>query len=86
MWRFYADMTEMELLISETPDLNWTILRPPQLMDTKVPGNVVHSVSKPDPVSTKWMAQVSREDLAQVTFDVMEQNLYAKKRVLVYTV
>jgi len=78
-------MTEMELLISEAPDLNWTILRPPQLMDAKVPGNVVHSAEKPDPASN-WVAQVSREDLAQVTLNAMQQNLYEKKRVYVYTV
>lgn len=85
MWRFYADMTEMELLISETDGLNWTILRPPQLMDGKVKGEVVHSTEKPDPDSN-WVAQVSRTDLAQVAFDVMEQNQYEKKRAYVYTV
>lgn len=78
-------MTEMELLISESDDLSWTVLRPPQLMDSKVAGEVVHSVEKPDPDSN-WVAQVSREDLAQVTFDVMEQNQYEKKRAYVYTV
>ena len=84
MWRFYADMSEMDMIVGES-DLDWTILRPPQLMDEQVPGKVVHSVEKPDS-ATNWVAQVSRADLAQVLFDVMEQNLYSKKRVYVYTV
>lgn len=85
MWRFYADMADMELLISETDDMSWTILRPPQLLDNKVAGNIVHSVEKPDP-DLNWVPQISRTDLAQVTIDVTEQNLYDKKRVYVVTV
>ena len=76
-------MSEMELLISETDDISWTILRPPQLMDKKVKGEVVHSVNKP---ATEWITQVSRNDLATVTLDVLEQGQYEHKRVYVYTV
>ena len=83
MWRFYADMSEMELLISESDDISWTILRPPQLMDAKVKGEVVHSVDKP---TTEWIAQVSRDDLASITLDVLEQEQYENKRVYIYTV
>jgi putative NADH-flavin reductase len=83
MWRFYADMSEMELLISETDDIWWTILRPPQLMDEKVKGEAVHSVNKP---ATEWIAKVSRDDLASFTLDVLEQERYENKRVYVYTV
>lgn len=77
-------MSEMELLISETNDISWTILRPPQLMNEKVKGELVHSVDKPA-TRTEWVAQVSRDDLAQVTLDVVEQNQYDKKRVYIYT-
>jgi putative NADH-flavin reductase len=83
MWRFYADMSEMELIISETNDISWTILRPPQLMDADVKGELAYSVDKP---ATDWIAQISRDDLANVTLNVLEQAQFENKRVFVYTV
>lgn len=32
MWRMYSDMALMELLVSES-ELDWTLIRPPQLVD-----------------------------------------------------
>jgi len=93
MWRMYADMSDLELLVADAASASssddailndWTILRPPRLLHHALPGTVVaHSVQKPKPGA--WVAKLARTDLARVMLRVVEENLYSKKRVFVYT-
>ncbi|WP_428664298.1 NAD(P)-dependent oxidoreductase [Runella sp.] len=55
----YSDMLEMEKILSKT-DLNWTVIRPPWLRDSKHTGNYRISINEPLDNPSK----LSRADLA----------------------
>lgn len=69
----YDDMREMERIVMAT-DLDWTILRPPRLMDTPATGKVRLGV---DEYALANGATVSRADLA----DVVVQQLTSEELI-----
>lgn len=60
-----------ELAVWAASGLDWTLVRPPRLMDTPPTGQLEHDAH----ASTK-QTKISRADLAAFLADVAEQNLY----------
>ena len=77
-WRIYSDMTVMELVVTES-DLDWTIVRPPQLTDGPATGNVVAEhdrIPQGKPV-------VPREDLARFILESLERGSHIRQRPVI---
>ena len=77
-WKMYTDMLHMDLLISET-DLDWTIVRPPQLVDGPATGDLKVAVGS-FPEGTH---QITRADLARFLLDEVEEPSYMRQRPII---
>lgn len=74
-WRMYSDMLHMELLISES-DLDWTIVRPPELSNGPETGDLQVAVDD----FPKGTHKISRADLARWLLGEAEQPAFRKQR------
>ncbi len=77
-WRMYTDMSNMELLIAES-DLDWTIARPPQLVDGPARGDLKIAAG----TIPRGASKVRREDLAQFLLDELEQGKFVRQKPFV---
>lgn len=76
-WRMYADFSQMELLISET-NIDWTILRPPLLIEGKDEYYELKIDAPPNGPN-----QLSRIALAKALLDVIQSDRYSRKRLTI---
>ena len=77
--RLYDDMRAMEEIVMPT-DLDWTILRPPRLLDKEETGKVRVI---PDTYAVRGGATVSRADLASVLVDELIDPSLVRKAAVV---
>lgn len=75
-WRIYSDMSLMELIVSETA-LQWTIVRPPELIDGPETGTV-HAAH--DAVPTSGTPRLTRADLARFVLGEVEAPQWMRQR------
>lgn len=75
----YDDMREMEQIMMAT-DLEWTILRPPRLLDKPRTGKIRIGV---DRFALKGGSTISRADLADVAVRELESDEHIKKAIAV---
>lgn len=73
-----ADLAEQEVFAS---DLEWTVVRPPRLVDSNTPGTVEVG---PD-LRTRLSSQLSRLDLARLLVDLIEDGRFAREAVTAVT-
>jgi putative NADH-flavin reductase len=66
---FYDDMRRMEARVQES-DLEWTLVRPPRLLDKPPRGTVREAVGA---YGLKGGSKISRADLARATLDAMRR-------------
>ena len=78
MWPMYSDISLMELKVAESA-LDWTLVRPPQLVDGPATGRLRAAVGDTAP---GWSHQVCREDLASFLLDVLERGAHVRERVV----
>src|SRR5690606_5987004 len=71
-----ADRAEREVIAS---DLEWTIVRPPRLVDAPAPGRIE---VRPE-LRTRLSTQVSRLDLARLLVDLVEGSRFLREAVTV---
>lgn len=55
-------------------DLDWTLVRPPRLMDGQATGKIVHDANKPGRSSS-----IQRADLGQFLVTVLDEGLYVRQ-------
>lgn len=75
----YADMRRLEALV-EASDLDWTILRPPRLMDRPSSGK---TRTIPDAYSVKGGNEIARVDLATAIVDQLGEAALIRRGVVV---
>lgn len=63
-----------ELAMWQETDLDWTLVRPPRLVDGPTTGRIEH-----DPHVSTRSTQMRRADLAVFLTDVVEQDLYLRR-------
>lgn len=69
-----------EYLVYAASDLDWTLVRPPRLLDSEPTGRLQHHAQR----STKSTI-ITRADLAAFLVDVLEQSLYVRQAPFVAT-
>lgn len=69
-----------ELAVWRDTDLDWTIVRPPRLVDGPATGRVEH-----DPHTSTASVRLRRADLAAFLADITEQGLYVRQAPFVAT-
>lgn len=74
-WRIYADMSQMELLVSES-DLEWTIVRPPQLTND-LPTGAIAAAADSIPAG---QPKLTRGDLADFLLEELEDPQFIRQR------
>lgn len=78
MWPMYADMSTMELLLTET-ELDWTVVRPPQLIDGAGGGRRVVTGD----VAAGSGFTLTRGQLAEALVEEVETGRYLRQRIIV---
>lgn len=76
-WKMYADMLQMEVFICET-DLDWTIVKPPQLTDKPETNDLRIAIDAVPPGTH----QVTRADLARFMLKEVEEAAHVRQRVV----
>lgn len=64
----------MEYAVFADSELDWTLVRPPRLLDGPATGKIVHDAHKPGKSSS-----IRRADLASFLMNVAEQGIYEKQ-------
>lgn len=67
----YADLHKMEILIKQSSNISWTIIRPPQLTNQTVSGNYRISVN----TFLKNCLKISRADVAHFIINNISNQL-----------
>ncbi|MCB9638150.1 MAG: NAD(P)H-binding protein [Myxococcales bacterium] len=76
-WRMYADFSQMELLITEAP-LDWTIVRPPQLVGGEDESYAWKVDALPDGPN-----KITRKALAQSLVEIIQGDTFSRKRLTI---
>jgi putative NADH-flavin reductase len=71
MWRMYADMSQMELLVAAS-GFDWTIVRPPQLVDGPLTGKLIVSAD----ALPEGKHKITRADLAAFLLEEVKSEQY----------
>lgn len=71
MWRMYADMSQMELLVAAS-GFDWTIVRPPQLVDGPLTGKLIVSAD----TLPEGKHKITRADLAAFLLEEVKSEQY----------
>lgn len=72
----YEDMLRMEAVLQES-DLNWTVIRPPQLTDTQRTGHYRTTINEP----IRNPSKISRADLADYIVNYLTDEKTFKARI-----